>query len=104
MTESAPIACSLNVAELRGRLAEMAGIGADALLGEADGGALRFRNEPGILARLKAVIAAESECCAFLRFELRTGGGELELEMLAPEGAERVVEALVDAFQAGTHS
>jgi hypothetical protein len=101
MTEDTPIACSLNGPDLRRRLADIAAIGADALVFEAEGGALRFRNEPATRARLEAVIAAESECCAFLRFELRERGDELELEIHAPEGAEPMADELARVFQAG---
>jgi hypothetical protein len=98
MSEGAPIACSLNPADLQRRLAEIAALGADALLGQAEDGALRFRDDSATRARLEAVIAAEAECCAFLRFELRERGDELELEILAPEAAEPVVDDLVRAF------
>ena len=60
MDPETPIACSLSSDELPARLAELGAIGRDALLSVSPDGALRFRADPGIRARLEAVIAAES--------------------------------------------
>jgi hypothetical protein len=101
MSSEAPIACSLSADELPKRLAEMRGIGMDALLSVDANGAMRFRADPETRQRLEAVIAAESSCCAFLSFHLRDERDELVLSIAAPEGAEPLARALLDAF-AGT--
>ena len=100
MSPDTPIACSLNAEELPRRLAEKRAIGADALL-EVDGGALRFRNDETTRARLEEIVAAESECCGFLTFDLRATGDELELRITAPEGADALADDLVGAFEEG---
>src|SRR3954451_15225215 len=101
MDTETPIACSLGSDELPERLAELAAIGTDALLSVSPDGALRFRADPGIRARLETVIAAESRCCSFLSFDLRDQANELMLRIGAPEGAEPLAFDLVDAFAAG---
>ena len=100
MSPDTPIACSLNAEELPRRLAEIRAIGADALL-TTDGGGLRFRKDETTRARLEAIVAAESECCAFLTFDLRATADALELRITAPEGAEALADELVNAFKEG---
>jgi hypothetical protein len=104
MTPDTPIACSLSAEELPARLAEIRAIGADALLGVDGGGALRFRNDDATRSRLDAIVAAESECCSFLGFDLRADGEELELRITAPAGAEAVADELVRAFAEGVRA
>jgi hypothetical protein len=98
MSPDVPIACSLNADELPRRLAQISAIGDDALL-TTDGGGLRFRNDETTRARLEAIIAAESECCPFLTFDLRATADALEFRITAPEGAEALADELVDAFK-----
>lgn len=99
MPPQPPIACSLSSTELPRRLDEMSAIGRAGLLAaEIDGGraVLRFRAEAR--GRLAAVVAAEAECCAFLRMELSEESGAIRLTMDAPAGAEPVLSDLVAAF------
>jgi len=98
MTTNPEIACSLSADELPKRLAEMAAIGKDSLLSVSPEGLLRFRGDRATRERLEALIAAESACCSFLRFDLREDGGTLVLTVTAPEGAEPLAFELVDAF------
>jgi hypothetical protein len=100
MTTDTPIACSLSAAELSARLAEMRAIGTDALLDVSPDGVLRFRADEQTRERLEGIIAAESQCCSFLRFDLTEQGGELRLAVTGPEGAEPVASDLVNAFAA----
>jgi hypothetical protein len=95
-----PIACALTAAEMPERLAELRSIGADALL-STRGRTLRFRADDRTRARLEAAVTAESECCAFLRFDLHEENGELALTIGAPSGAEPIADDLVAAFQGG---
>jgi hypothetical protein len=104
MTGDTPIACSLSAGELPARLAEIRVIGADALLGVDDAGALRFHNDDATRTRLEAIVAAESECCSFLVFDLRAEGDELELRVTAPEGGEALADDLVRAFAEGARA
>jgi len=104
MTGETPIACSLSAEELPARLAEIRAIGAAALLGVDGPGALRFRNDEATRRRLEAIVAAESECCSFLVFDLKSHGDELELRVTAPDGAEALADDLVQAFAEGARA
>lgn len=106
MTDSTPIACTLSAAELPGRLAEMRAIGATSLehVERTDTTAeLRFRAAVDTLARLAAIVAAESRCCAFLTFDLRERDDAIVLRIASPaeEAARLMLDELADAF-AGT--
>lgn len=98
MTTEPRIACSLSTDELPKRLAEMAAIGRESLLSVRPEGVLRFRGDRAVREYLEAIIAAESECCSFLGFELHEDAGELVLTVTAPEGAEPLAVDIVNAF------
>lgn len=101
MSTELPIACSLSASELPARLAEMSAIGRDSLLGAKASGRharLRFDGGPDTRDRLAAIVAAESQCCAFLTMRLTEAPGSITLEIQGPEGAEPVVDELVQAF------
>lgn len=101
MTAEKPIACSLSPGDLQDRLAKVAAIGADGLIGhEVEGGRqlLRFRADAGTRLRLEEIVAAEARCCAFLDLDLRPEGEELVLTISAPAGGRPVAEELAAAF------
>jgi len=83
------------------RLGEMAALGAAALLDVRHVGRhaeLRFAARTGVRERVEAVVAAESECCAFLTMRVTGARDAIVLTIDAPEGAEPVQQELVDAF------
>ncbi len=102
MPNEDPVACTLSAAEMPERLAEIRTIGREALLSSDTiaprSALLRFRASPATRARLQAIIAAEAECCAFLRFALADEPGAVLLTISAPEGGEPVMQDLVSAF------
>ena len=68
-----PIACTLTRGAYRDRTAELAGLAARALRSReqtAEGERLVFTDSPDTERELRAAIAAESSCCAFLRMDL----------------------------------
>jgi hypothetical protein len=93
-----PIACTLGPEQRPARLAAIAALGRDALMGAGADGTLRFRNDPAIRTRLAAIVAAEARCCPFLDLELSASDTELRLAIRAPEGAEPVARELAAAF------
>ena len=102
MTTELPIACSLTAGDLNHRLAEIAGVGRDGLLEAELAGTdatLRFADRPDIRQRLDGIVAAESECCAFLTMGVHAARDALTLTISAPAGAEIAVQELVDAFR-----
>ena len=101
MTSQLPIVCSLSAAELPERLAEMRAIGEASFTGaeiDAQRALIRFERRLEIARRLQDVVDKEAECCSFLTMCLTNRPGELELEIVAPDGAESLLEDFVDAF------
>jgi len=102
MPTEIPIACTLTAAQMPQRLAEIRAIGQAALLSaettESDA-TLRFRAGADTRTRVEAIVAAESKCCAFLRFDLTDEPRALVLNIRAPEGGEPVLHQLVTAFR-----
>ena len=96
-----PIACTLSSTDLRERGKELRALGRDALLDatEADGRAvLRFRPDPSVRRRVDSVVAAESECCAFLEFEVAHEDESTVLTISAPNGGAEMVHELAAAL------
>ena len=90
-----PIACTLTPDGMTARLALIDALAADGLLDRipTDSGLrVRLRDTPEIERRTRALVAAESKCCAFLGFELRREHGELVLDIAGPADARPVIE------------
>lgn len=101
MTEKPALACSLTPSDLEQRLAAIAELGAMSLIAHGSDGhrhILRFRSDPIIRARLKAIVAAEAQCCSFMDLSLSEEGGELVLSITAPESGRATAEGLAAAF------
>jgi hypothetical protein len=97
MSDTSPIACTLSASELPGREAELRALGSDGLVDvrrEAGRVVLRFRPDPEIRARVEAIVAAESECCAFLDFRVEHEDAATVLTISAPNGGAEVVHEL----------
>jgi hypothetical protein len=102
MPSELPIACSLNASEFPERLAEMADLGRAALIDartEPTRAQLRFAAGAGVRARVEAIVAAESQCCAFLTMRVSDEPDTVVLTIDAPEDAQLVLAELVDAFR-----
>jgi hypothetical protein len=94
MTAELPIACTLPPADVSGRLELIDALAAEALLDQrpiAGGLRARFRDAPGIDARVRGLAAAEAECCAFLRFEVAREGGAVTLDITGAPDAQPVI-------------
>ena len=102
MTSPPPIACSLSATELSARHAAMNDLAHTALLGAHTGNGravLRFAARPGVREHVEDIVAAESECCAFLTMHVGEERGQVVLRIGAPPGAEPVLDDLVSAFR-----
>jgi hypothetical protein len=89
-----PIACTLPVTHVPGRIALIGSLAADALLDRrsiAGGVRWRFRDAPEVERRVHDVVALESECCAFLRFEVHRDDA-IVLDITGPAEALPVIE------------
>ena len=85
-----PHACTLTSDEYDRRIAALEALARRSLRAHEpipDGARLIFRDDPATEQELRAVIAAEAACCAFLRMELTCTGGGLQLDVTGPEGA-----------------
>jgi hypothetical protein len=101
MVDEPPIACSLGGTELSDRYRDLASFGRAHLKdrrSEVDGEHLRFHRSPEAERQLRAIIAAEERCCAFLDFDLKVSGDELELRIGAAESGRPVAAELAAAF------
>jgi hypothetical protein len=89
-------ACSLSGDELRERLEEWQALRDRAVQVEltGDGALLRLApDEP--IASVADLIARESGCCAFYRFDLRVAGPDRSLAIGTIPGAEAAIPALL---------
>ncbi len=94
MSDTRPIACTLSPSEFSGREAEIRALGSDGLVDvrqEAGRVVLRFRPDPAIRGRVEALVAAESECCAFLDFRIDNEDTATTLTISAPNGGAEMV-------------
>jgi hypothetical protein len=96
-----PIACTLGAGDLETRQAELAALGRRSLISvdRPDGGPFRlsFESDPLTKAELERIVAAEAECCAFLKMTI-TDSDPLELTIDGPDDAGLVIEELVSVF------
>lgn len=90
-----PIACTLSPDGMTARLALIDALAADGLLDRTSTDAglrVRLRDTPEIERRTHELVAAESECCAFLDFDLGRQDGDLVLDISGPKDARPVIE------------
>jgi hypothetical protein len=94
-----PIACTLTVGDLRDRLAWIATLNRDALLGyDRTDLTLRLRYAPKAVQQVQELMRQERACCAFLTFEVHEQTDAVILTIKAPEEARSTVDALFEAF------
>jgi hypothetical protein len=93
----APIACSLTPRQYADRTGDLAALAARALRSRkqiAAGEQLVFTDTPEIERELRAVIAAEAGCCAFLTMDLQRDEAGLILDITGPTDARPVIAEL----------
>jgi hypothetical protein len=90
-----PIACTLPPDGLSARLASFDALAAEGLLDRTPtdtGLRVRLRDTPEIEQRTRALVAAESRCCAFLAFTLGRDDSALVLDISGPPEARAVID------------
>ena len=95
-----PIVCTLNPALMRGRLAWADALTADALLSREpiEGGLRhRFRADDDVERQVRELAALESECCAFLTFEVSREADAVVLDVTGSAEAQPVIEQFLVA-------
>ena len=97
MSTDIPIACTLPPDGFTARLGLIDALAADGLIDRTDterGVRVRLRDTPEIEQRVRELVAAESECCAFLDFTLGGDGDAIVLDISGPADARPVIELL----------
>jgi hypothetical protein len=92
-----PIACTLSPADYRQRTDELTALAAAALRSreQTDGGQrLVFSDSAETEHDLRAAIAAEANCCAFLEMNLTRTADGLVLDITGPRDAQGVIAEL----------
>jgi hypothetical protein len=92
-----PIACTLTPGEYAGRTGELAALAARALRSREQteaGERLVFTDTPEIEHELRAVIAGEASCCAFLHMDLQRTADGLVLDIAGPQDARPIIAEL----------
>ena len=85
-TAGVPVACSLTTEGLADQAGRWARLTARAMTGRAltaDGLRLDFRPEPGIEDELRALVAVETQCCAWATWTVRANPTQLVLDVRA---------------------
>ena len=99
--KSLPIACTLTPGDLRERLGLIRALAADALLGhDRNGLVLTLRYAPEAVERVRAMVASEQRCCAFLTFDVREDPDVLRVTITAPDNARDAADELFGQFTA----
>ncbi len=97
--DSQPIACSLALDDLGRRRAWIADLARDALRDHRrEDLVLRLHYLPAAAARVREMARMESQCCAFLTFEIRERPDGVLLTITAPEAAREAAAAMFDWF------
>jgi hypothetical protein len=92
-----PIACTLTPGRYEDRTGQLAALAARALRSREqtpDGERLVFADSPETERELRAAVAAESSCCAFLRMDLRRTDEGLVLDIAGPQDAGPIIAEL----------
>jgi hypothetical protein len=98
-SEAAPIACMLDRGDFRERLAWIADLNREALLGERrDDLRLELTYMAQSLVRVRELVRRERQCCAFLDFELRAEADRVRLVVTAPEAARAAADLVFEPF------
>jgi hypothetical protein len=87
-----PIACILTPAALRERVGSFAAL--ETLSREEIRGGVRTRYALADEARVRALVAAEAECCAFLEFAVAREAGALRVDVTGPPEARPAIDLI----------
>jgi hypothetical protein len=91
------LACSLRGDDLASRQRWLGELSARALrvTRSESGVSVAFPPDAGLEAELRALTAAEAECCAFLRISVRRADGAVELDVTGPAAAGPIIDQMV---------
>lgn len=97
-----PIACTLSAGAFKERMAAIGELNRDALRAhERIDLTLVLSYAPEAAARVREMVRAEQECCAFLHFEVTESSEAVRLKIRAPGEARVAAETLLEDFVTG---
>jgi len=98
-TERAAIACRLDVADYKDRLAWIAELNAAALRDyRSDGRRIELTYEPPAAARVRELVRREQECCPLLKFTARAETSAVTLTVEAPHEAAEAADTILAPY------
>ena len=103
-TATAPVACSLTRAGLAERAGRWARLAAGAMTGrERTGHGIRvgFRPGPGTEEELRALVAAETECCSWATWTVHADGTQLVLDVRSAGHGVAALHAMFTGLRRG---
>ncbi|MEQ1912291.1 MAG: hypothetical protein ABMA15_25950 [Vicinamibacterales bacterium] len=96
---SLPIACTLTPRDLLERLGSIQTLTRRALLNyQRNGLELTLRYAPEAAERVRAMVADEQRCCAFLNFDVQEQSDSTLVTITAPENARDAADELFTQF------
>ncbi len=98
-----PLACTLGATDGAERSRRWRQLAADATpVARRTGGRLEIRYQPGpgVLAELRALAAAEAECCSFVTWVVTERAGDPTLVVSAPPGEPDRIDPIATLFRA----
>ena len=96
---SLPIVCTLTSGDLRDRLGLIQALTGDALVDyDRDGLVLTLRYAPEAVERVRALVASEQHCCAFLNFDVQEQPDVVVVTITAPDNARDAAGELFEQF------
>lgn len=102
-TGTPPIACTLGGGEFAGRVAWISALNEAALRSHSRAQhSLLLEYAPGASVKVRALVAQERECCAFLKFHIEETPTAVHLRIEAPADV-RDVDSLFVPFLAGVN-
>ncbi len=90
-----PIACSLSATDMRQRQSDIARLASVSLRSRTaiDGGQrLTFAGDDDTAQQIDRLVAAEAECCPFLRMHVRRDGDLVIVDVTGPADAQPIIE------------
>lgn len=80
-------ACSLTESQLVDRMARWRRVASQAMSRHSEKGRIvwSYPRDEGLLEQLRELIAAEAECCSFMRFNIEEKPDGLEVELRVPD-------------------
>jgi hypothetical protein len=103
MANEETLACGLSGPELSERIKEWGQVASRATSRHVEKGRILSTYAPDqqLLQQLRRLIAAEAECCPFMRFNVEEGPDEVVVELRVPEDMSEALAVMLGLVNAG---